>query len=225
MSRRAEQSAANHLSLRADAERNRRRIVRAARQVFAEQGLEAPLNEVARRAGVGIATLYRRFPTREDLITCVFAEKMSAYAEAIEEALADPDPWRGFCAYIERVCAMQAEDHGFTEVLTLTFPTAKAFEAKRNEAYRGFTELIARTKNDGRLRADFSPEDLVLLLMANAGVVAATAGTAPDAWRRLVAYMTQAFAAERTHPLPPAPTGPSLMRAMLRLSGEGQTTA
>ena len=208
---------AAHTALRADAERNRLRIVAAARRVFAEAGLDAPLNEVARRAGVGIATLYRRFPTREDLITSVFAEKMNAYAAAIDDALADPDPWHGFCAYIERVCAMQAEDHGFTEVLTLTFPTAEAFEAKRHEGYLGFTELIDRAKKSGRLRPDFSHEDLVLLLMANAGVIAATGDAAPDAWRRFVAYMTQAFAAGHTGQLPPAPSGASLMRAMLRL--------
>ena len=211
-------SAAARRPLRADAQRNRRRIVKAARDVFAEQGLDAPLNEVARRAKVGIATLYRRFPTREDLIADAFAERMSAYVAAIEEALADPDPWHGFCAYIERVCAMQAADHGFTEVLTLTFPTATAFEAKRSAAHRGFTALIARAKDAGRLRADFSPEDLVLLLMANAGVVAATADAAPHAWRRLVAYMTQAFAADHAGPLPSAPTGAALYRAMLRCS-------
>jgi AcrR family transcriptional regulator len=223
MSSRADHAGDDHPALRADAERNRCRIVAAARQVFAEQGLDAPMNEVARRAEVGIATLYRRFPTREDLITGVFAEKMNAYGDAIEQALADPDPWHGFCAYIQKVCAMQAEDHGFTEVLTSTFPTARSFEAKRNEAYRGFAELIARAKSAGRLRPDFSAEDLVLLLMANAGVIAATAGTAPDAWRRLVAYMTQAFAAEHAEPLPPAPTGTSLLRAMRRLSGKSRT--
>jgi len=216
-------NAADHPTLRADAERNRLRVVKAARQVFAEQGLGAPMNEVARRARVGIATLYRRFPTREELITTVFAEKMSAYAAAIEDALADPDPWHGFCAYIECVCGMQADDRGFTEVLTLTFPTAEAFEAKRHESYVGFSELIARAQGAGRLRPDFSAEDLVLLLMANAGVIAATGEAAPHAWRRLVAYMTQAFAADHTEPLPPAPTGESLYRAMLRLGGEGET--
>jgi AcrR family transcriptional regulator len=223
MSSPADHAAADHPALRADAERNRRRIVKAAREVFAEQGLDAPMNAVARRAKVGIATLYRRFPTRENLITDVFAEKMSGYADAIKEALADPDPWHGFRTYVERVCAMQAEDHGFTEVLTLTFPTAKAFEAKRDEAYRGFTELIARAKDARRLRPDFSPEDLVVLLMANAGVIAATADAAPDAWRRLIAYMIQAFAADHTEPLPLAPTGESLYQAMLRLSGKNRS--
>jgi AcrR family transcriptional regulator len=223
MSSPGDQTAADQPALRADAERNRCRIVETARQVFAEQGLDAPMNQVARRAQVGIATLYRRFPTRADLITEVFAEKMSAYADAIGQALADPDPWHGFRTYIERVCAMQAEDHGFTEVLTLTFPTAKAFEAKRNEAYRGFAELIARAKSGGRLRPDFSPEDLVVLLMANAGVIAATADAAPDAWRRLIAYMIQAFAADHTDALPPAPSGESLYRAMLRLGGKNRS--
>jgi AcrR family transcriptional regulator len=221
MSEPIEVRTSGNLPLRADAERNRCRIVDAARRVFAARGLGAPMNEVARQAGVGIATLYRRFPRREDLIAEVFVEKMAAYAEAIEVALSDADPWRGFCAYVERVCEMQADDHGFTDVLTLTFPTAEAFEAKRNEAYRRFAQLIARAKRTGRLRHDFSAEDLVLLLMANAGVIAATRDAAPDAWRRLVAYMIQAFAADNSGPLPPPPTGAALLQAMRRLSDPG----
>src|SRR5450631_3595228 len=101
-------------ALRCDAERNRSRLVAAAHEVFAEQGLQAPMIEVARRAGVGIATLFRRFPTRDDLITATFAETMTDYARAIDAAVADPDPWQGFCGYVERVCAMQAHDRGFT---------------------------------------------------------------------------------------------------------------
>src|SRR6059036_1995244 len=120
--------------LRSDAQRNRERVVEAARDVFAEQGLEASTNEIARRAGVGVATLFRRFPTRGDLIAAAFAGKMHAYAEAIDQALADPDPWNGFCGYIERVCQMQADDRGFADVLTMTFPTAKAFEEERNRS-------------------------------------------------------------------------------------------
>jgi AcrR family transcriptional regulator len=209
------------MALRRDAERNRARIVAAARRVFAEHGLDAPMTEIARCAGVGIATLYRRFPTREDLITCAFAEKMAGYAEAVETALADPDPWHGFCAYIEQVCGMQAADRGFTHVLTLTFPTAPAFEAERARALRGFTELMARAKDAGRLRHDFSHQDLVLLLMANAGVVAATGDDAPDAWRRFTAYMIQAFAACDAGALPPAPEAAALYRAMLRLQQRG----
>lgn len=203
--------------LRADAERNRERIVAAAREVFAERGLTAPLDEVARRAGVGVATLYRRFPTRGDLISGVFASKMAAYADFVEQALADPDPWGGFCAHVERLCAMQAEDRGFTDVLTLTFPTHKRFEAARARAHAGFVELIDRAKATGNLRADFAPEDLVMLLMANAGVINAIGDAAPQAWRRLVAYLLQAFAARGVEPLPEPPSPAQMYRALLRL--------
>lgn len=207
--------------LRADAERNRGRLIMAAKEVFAEQGLDASMNEVARRAGVGVATLFRRFPTREDLITATFADKMAAYADAIDDALTDADPWRGFCRYVERVCAMQADDRGFTDVLTVTFPTAKAFEADRDRAATGFARLVADAKATGRLRQDFVHQDLILVLMANAGVVTGTADAAPRAWRRLVAYLLQAFAAEAGQPLPSPPTPRQLYQALVRLQPVG----
>jgi AcrR family transcriptional regulator len=210
-------SGAGEGALRADAERNRCRIISAAREVFAERGLDASRNEIARRAGVGVATLFRRFPTRDDLITATFADKMAAYADAIDEALADPDPWHGFCAYVERVCQMQAEDRGFTDVLTVTFPTAKGFEAERDRSAAGLAELIARAKASGRLRPDFAHQDLPLILMANAGVVTGTRDAAPDAWRRLVGYLLQACEATAAHPLPDPPTQGQMYRALIRL--------
>ena len=193
--------AAGGRDLRADAERNRDRVIHAAREVFAEQGLDASTNEIARRAGVGVATLFRRFPTRDDLIAAAFAEKMNAYAKAIHDALADPDPWHGFCAYIERVCQMQADDRGFADVLTLTFPTANTFEEERTRTALALTELLERAKATGRLRDDFAHQDVPLILMANAGVVTATRDAAPDAWRRFVGYLPS--------PSPPRPPNPS----------------
>ncbi|WP_432877482.1 TetR/AcrR family transcriptional regulator [Kribbella sp. CA-245084] len=204
-------------ALRADAERNRQRLLVAAREVFAERGLDVPIEEVARHAGVGVATLYRRFPSRADLIAGAFEAKMAGYADAAAEALAEPDPWVGFCRYVEQVCAMQAEDRAFANVLTMTFPLAKRLEADRARAYHDYVELIDRAKAAGRLRADFSPEDLVMMLMANAGVVSCTTGAAPDAWRRLVAYLIQAFAAPGAAALPPAPSPQAMYRALLRL--------
>jgi AcrR family transcriptional regulator len=209
--------------LRADAERNRARILAAAREAFAERGLSVPMEQIAQRAGVGVGTLYRRFPTRSDLIAGAFESKMCAYADAVGKALADPDPWSAFCGYVERLCAMQAEDRGFTDVLTMTFPTDKQFEASRIRAYEGFVELIDRAKAAGKLRSDFVPEDLVVLLMANAGVIAATGDSAPEAWRRHVAYLLQAFGGP-AEPLPAPPEPPRLYRALLRLqprSGDG----
>jgi AcrR family transcriptional regulator len=204
--------------LRADAERNRERILAAAREVFAERGLDAPLEAIAERAGVGQATLYRRFPRREDLIAACFAPKLAEYAAALEVALAAPDAWAGFCGFLEHVCAMQATDQGVQDVLTTTFPTDRAVEAQRAHAFERLTELIRRAQAEGRLRADFVPEDVVLLLMANAGVVRAMRQAAPDAWRRFVGLMLDALRSERAHPLPPPPTPAQTYRAMLRAS-------
>ena len=143
---------------------------------------------------------------------------MRAYSKAIDEALADPDPWHGFCAFIERVCQMQADDRGFADVLTMTFPTAKALEAERDRAANALTELIEHAKKAGRLRADFAHQDVPLILMANAGVVTATRDAAPDAWRRLVGYLIQSFAAETAQPLVDPPTKTQMYRALIRLS-------
>ncbi|MFI7640648.1 TetR/AcrR family transcriptional regulator [Nonomuraea sp. NPDC049400] len=209
--------------MRSDAERNRGRIIAAARAVFGRDGLNASMASVAREAGVGIATMFRHFPAKEELVAAVFADRMDAYADAVAVALADPDPWHGFTGYIEAACAMQAADYGFADVLTMTFPTAKALEERRNEAYEGMVRLIDRAKATGRLRADFDPSDLVLMHMANAGVVNATGDAAPDAWRRVVALLIQSFEAPARGTLPASPEHAALYRAMLRASPAGIT--
>jgi AcrR family transcriptional regulator len=83
-------------TLRSDALDNRDRILDAARAVFAAEGLNVPMREIARRAGVGPATLYRRFPTKEMLVTEAVTEQMYACHVIVDEGLADPDPWHGF---------------------------------------------------------------------------------------------------------------------------------
>ena len=203
-------------ALRRDAAENRERIIEAARAVFREQGLQAPIEEVARRAGVGIATLYRRFPTRPELITCAFAAKMRDYADATEEALGFEDPWGGFCWYVERLCGMQAGDQGFTDVLTMTFPASVEFEELRDHTFLRFRQLTKRAKQVGRLRRDFTTEDLPLILMANAGVVAASHAAAPDAWRRVVHLLLQGLESPARGRLPKAPTPHQMRRAMER---------
>jgi AcrR family transcriptional regulator len=203
--------------LRRDAERNRVRILEAAREVFAEQGVHAPIEDVARRAGVGVATLYRRFPTRPELIACAFQAKMQAYADATQAALECPDPWDGFCAYVRQVCAMQAEDHGFTDVLTMTFPMSPDIEELRDQVFHDFVELSERAKATGRLRPDFVAEDMPLILMANAGVITATGNAAPHAWQRLVALLLQALETPVAGSLPAPPTPTEMYLAMSRL--------
>ncbi|MFF4346130.1 TetR/AcrR family transcriptional regulator [Streptomyces sp. NPDC001530] len=211
--------------LRSDAERNRARIIAAGRTVLGRDGLNASMASVAREAGVGIATILRHFPTKEDLVAAVFLDRMDAYADAVAVALDDPDPWHGFTGYIEAACAMQAADYGFADVLTTTFPTAKALEQRRNEAYEAMVQLINRAKATGRLREDFDPSDLVLIHMANAGVVNACGDAAPDAWRRVVALLIQSFEAPARGPLPASPEHDALYKAMLRASPAGSTAS
>lgn len=200
-----------------DAERNRQRLVAAAQTAFAERGVDVPLEEIALRAGVGIATLYRRFPTRDALLAAAFEDRVAEYATAAAAALRSADAWSGFCQFVERCCALQAADRGARDVLTMTFPRAKGLEELRDRAFRDFAELVRRAKAAGQLRADFVPEDFVLLLMANAGVVRATREAAPLAWKRFAGLMLDACRAEAAHQLPPPPSPAQVYRAMRRL--------
>jgi len=209
--------------LRSDAQRNRDRIVRAACEVFAERGLDAPLDEVADRAGVGVATLYRRFPCRDDLIAASFESRVREYADAVEEAQANPDPWEGFCHYVERVCAAQVSDRALGDVLVRTFPHAPGLECHRARARAAMVELIERAKDAGSLRLDFSTEDIPLLLMANAGLVQSAPSIAPANSRRLVAYLLQAFRADTASAAGEVPAAVSPRRMQLslaRISGQ-----
>jgi AcrR family transcriptional regulator len=205
-------------SLRADAEQNRERIVEAAQALFAERGIDVTREEIARRAGVGMATLRRRYPTRADLVAGVFEEKMWRFATGARKALQDPDPWHGFCRYVGSLCAMQSTDRGFSDVLTMTFPSATKFEAARLQAYEDFSELMTRAQAAGALREDFVAEDLIILLMASAGVVAAAGKAAPRSAPRLVGYLLQAFAAPGGGPLPPPPSPRQMYKAIARAS-------
>ncbi|MFJ6438803.1 TetR/AcrR family transcriptional regulator [Streptomyces sp. NPDC091416] len=209
--------------LRIDAERNRDRILAAARRLYACDGLGVSMAAVAREAGVGKATLSRRFTTREELVNAVFADRMDAYAAAVSAALAEPDPWCGFTGYVWAVCSMQAADRGFSDVLTMTFPADLVIEERRAESYYGFLDLIARAKETGHLREDYTDRDMPILLMANAGVVNAAGNAAPDAWQRLVAHMLRSYATPGAplDPMPDAPEGSAIYRAMIRLADPG----
>jgi len=207
--------------LRVDAERNRAALLEAAREVFAEQGLEAPLEEIALRAGVGIATLYRRFPTRGQLVAAALVDKIAQYADAAEQALAIGDPWAGFASFVERICELQADDRGLSDLLSMTLPTDDRIEQLRKIANKRVARLVARAKATGQLRQDFVAEDLLVLLVANASVVHVTRQDAPDAWRRFAALMLDAFSqAGQPSSLPAPPTRAQMTGAMLRLAAE-----
>lgn len=210
--------------LRADAWHNRERILQAARGAFASRGLDVPMAAIARRAGVGVATLYRRFPTRESLVVEVFTSQLTECAAVIDDALEDPDPWRGFRTVIERICLMQLEDRGFTRAFLTAFPGAVDFEHKRAHAERGLAELIRHAQDAGRLRTDFTYSDVVLLLMANNGITAETTELARGASRRLIAYLLNAFDAEHTGSGAGLPPAVPLSLERVALGSDGSTS-
>ena len=102
--------------LRKDAERNRKRILEAARDLFAGKGLEPNLNDVAHHAGVGVGTVYRRFASKEELLEAIFEDGLNQLADLAESALQQPDPWQGFVWYVEQMCEITATDRGLREI-------------------------------------------------------------------------------------------------------------
>ncbi|MEV6243615.1 helix-turn-helix domain-containing protein [Lentzea sp. NPDC051838] len=194
---------ASQSQLRADAQENRARVLAVARELFAERGLDVPMAAIARRAGVGVATLYRRFPTKESLVVEAFTEQFAICQAVIEEALVDPDPWRGFCTVIEKVCLLQATDRGFTAAFVATFP--EMHSEVRERTWHCFGELVDRARAGGQLRADFSPHDLTLVLLANSGLAGAPVEVAVAASQRLVAYLLESFRTGTDALPPPVP--------------------
>ncbi|MFE1958593.1 TetR/AcrR family transcriptional regulator [Streptomyces sp. NPDC059479] len=192
-------------ALRADARENRHRILDAARRLFATKGIDVPMSAIAREAGVGMATLYRRFPTRQELLTEVFADQFAQCAAIVEAALADPDAWRGLRTAVEGLTAMQAQDHGFSAAFVEQLPQGAMIEEKLRQGVTGFKQLIQRAQKSGQLRRDFAFDDLALVLMANSGVVQHAPDSVFAASGRLVGYLLDAFRTDGTarQPLPP----------------------
>lgn len=201
-------------NLRADAQENRDRILTAARAVFSERGLDASMREVARRADVGPATLYRRFPTKQALIDDVFADEMRACRQIVEDGCADPDPWRGFSGVIEELSILNVQNRGFVDAFMSANPQAPAFLEHRTVLLRHLHTLISRAQRAGRLRRDFTADDLVLILLAGRGLTSTDPTTRTIAARRFAALALDAFRENPANgPLPPKP---SLVNETLR---------
>ena len=179
--------------LRSDAAENRVRILDSARLTFAELGLDAPLSEVVRRSGLGAATVYRRFPTREALIVEVFTERVRECVATVLNAARDPDPWRGFSTVVQTLCTMDASTRGLARAFLAAYPGRVDFGQERAQAERAFADLVRRAKTAGRLRLDFDRNDLDLLLVANGGLRHQDLAVRLTACRRFATLMLDAF--------------------------------
>jgi AcrR family transcriptional regulator len=169
---------------RRHAQRNHGLLVAAAREVFAAQGVEASLEEIARRAGVGIGTLYRHFRTREALVEAIFEERIGELVGVAETATADPDGWNGLVRFLERTLELQAGDRVLKALLMRYPPRDGRLSRARAELRRLSEEVLARARAQGALREDFTFSDLALLFWSFAPLIEATAAVAPTAWRR-----------------------------------------
>lgn len=173
--------------LRVDAERNRAAILAAAASVYADRGCETSLEEVARIAGVGVGTVYRRFPNKGLLIEALLEGTMRDYAEQTEACAlrADTEPWDAFREHVYSIVTMQATDLAFSEVISDPSSSSDAFREYHRRALRASMALAAKAQAAGVLRPDFNHRDLLILTHASHGVVAASQTAGITRARRL----------------------------------------
>jgi AcrR family transcriptional regulator len=206
--------------LRRDARRNRESLLAAAQAHFAANGIDAPLDQVAKDAGLAIGTLYRHFPTRLDLIQALFAEKLQSWLRAAERSAALDDAWQGFVLFVEAMCQLQADDQGFNDLVSMRLPEAAGLAATQDRIGEIAAHLIRRAQQQGRLRPDLTTEDLAFVIWSQSRINQATRDIAPRAWRRHLYLMLDGFRADRANPLPEPPmSSEQAYRAMVGLNG------
>ncbi|MGO4535983.1 TetR/AcrR family transcriptional regulator [Leifsonia sp. 2MCAF36] len=181
--------------LRADAQDNRDRILASARALFSERGLDVGMREVARRAEIGPATLYRRFPTKQELIDEAFSAELRTCRQIVVDGAGDPEPWRGFTSVIRRLTALNVQNRGFVDAFTSTGEVDGTISAHREELLGMLAQLARRAQAAGALRSDFRIDDLRLVLLAGRGLSAAEADRRKAAAERFAELAIDAFRA------------------------------
>jgi AcrR family transcriptional regulator len=199
--------------LRRDAQRNRDRILAATRAAFRERGLDVGVDEIARRAGVGMGTLYRHFPTKDALIDAVVDARFAELTALAREALEAPDAWDGFEAFLVSAVELQTTDRGFKDAIAARGRDEPRVKAARRKLHRVLDRLVARGIEAGALRADLAGEDVSVLLWATARIVERTADVAAGQPRRFLAmHLDGLRPAAATGPLPAPPLTPRQLR-------------
>jgi AcrR family transcriptional regulator len=186
--------------LRADAERNRRRLLDAAQELFRERGLDVGVAEIAQRAGVGRGTLFRNFPTKQDLIAAIVIERMKEATEYGRTLLDAPDAGEALFGYLEDIAGRQQLDRGLFEAVADTFLANQEIRAAHAEIVGGLEELLTRAKDAGAVRSDVGAMDVLMLLKGVCEAASAFASSEPGQVTRqldLVRAAISATAADR----------------------------
>jgi AcrR family transcriptional regulator len=210
--------AARTRPLRRDAERNRQRILQAASEVFTERGLDVSLDEVARHAGVGIGTVYRRFGTKEELLEALFLERFELVATLAEQAAQAPDPWSGLVCFMEKTAEMLAGDVGLKQMLMFASYGLDVIAYARRRNAPLVSRLVERAQQAGQLRADLRQTDIPILVFALAEVAQMVRPVNPELWRRYFTLITDGMRPRRDGitPLPVPPLSPEEMEKNMR---------
>jgi AcrR family transcriptional regulator len=189
--------------LRADAERNRRRILEAAAEVFGERGLSATLDAVAERAGVGVGTVYRRFPDKEALVDALFEERIDEVRAIADEAALIPDGWEALTTFMERALEMHCHDRALKELVFSTAHGQDRVARARQRIKPAVETLFERARASGQLRADVEINDVPILQLMVTAVIDYAQDAAPDVWRRYLGILLDGLRAKGA-PLAPA---------------------
>jgi AcrR family transcriptional regulator len=188
-------------ALRADARRNREAVLAAAKALFADEGLNAQMPDVARLAGVGVGTVYRHFPTKEDLIAALVAERFERMAHSASQALESEDPWQGLADFIRFAAELQADDRGLCEVMGSRpdLMDAAALAAGLPELA---DRLVKRAQRSGQLRRDLVWEDIPMIACGLGRITQTATGVAARRWPRLLEIVLDGLRAPGSGKLP-----------------------
>jgi AcrR family transcriptional regulator len=183
--------------MRADARRNREKILKSARTCLARDGLDAQIDEIARRAKVGVGTVYRHFPTKDDLVVALAGERFDRLAELARTALEQENPWEAFCGFLRAAAEIQIEDRALSEVM-LDSKDVMGEHAERVGILELVDQLMDRAKASNDLRKDAEPEDVPMLMCALGGA----AEMQMMSGERYLALAIDGFRAPGATPLP-----------------------
>jgi AcrR family transcriptional regulator len=182
--------------LRRDAERNRQRILDAARVVFAERGLSGSHDDIAREAGVGVGTVYRRFPDKEQLIDALFEARIQEIADVARAAADNPDPWEALVGFLVHAQELQSEDRGLKEIVLGGARGAERAVAARSLIAPLVAQVLQRAKDAGAVRSDIELTDLPLIQLAIGTIAESSRDIAPEVWRRMMTVVLDGLRAE-----------------------------
>ena len=203
--------------LRRDAERNRRKILEAAAEAFAERGLSVTMDEIAARAEVGVGTVYRRFPDKELLIEALLEDHLAEIAERGEQALEEEDAWEALLRFLDYTLGLQAADRGLKELLLSTAHGRERIARVRERLAPMTDALVERAQASGRMRPDVRGSDLPLMMMMIGAAVDFTRPVETDAWRRMFAIVIDGLRArDELTPLGPPPLTPQQVDHAMR---------